>query len=194
MTSSRNDELAAGVERRDEGDAGNTATAPLAEAVFVDPDDEGGAVVLLRDARGDDADDAGMPAARTDDDGVAALRRRQTLDDAFGLLAGREFEFLSLAVLTVEGLGEETGLGGILTEQQIERGHGGVEPTRGIESRPELEADVVSADRTRDPGDGLEGDEAGMDRALKLSETAAGEEPVFRLERDDVDLLQPHPV
>ncbi len=135
--------------------------------------------------------DATMPTTpgcqpRADDDGVAAPRGRETGDEPLRVLAGGELEFLALAVLPVERLGEEAGPRGILTKQQVERGHGRVEAARGVEAWTELETDVVGADRARHSRDALQGDEPRAHRALELGEPAAGEKAVFRLERNDV--------
>ena len=82
MPASCFDDVTGIVEGADEGDALNASAAALSESVVVNADDKRRAVILTRNAGSDDPDDAGMPAARTDDDAVAALAPGQPEGEA----------------------------------------------------------------------------------------------------------------
>jgi hypothetical protein len=62
------EQLGASAQGRDERQAGNAAATPLAHAFFVKPDNYRGAVITLRDTRGDDPENPRMPAGFTKHD------------------------------------------------------------------------------------------------------------------------------
>ena len=95
-------------------DAGDRAARAGADAARLERDRKRRAAEALLEPRGDQADDAGMPAFGGGDDDRALLldaERRHRL--GFGLRDGRHFDRLALAVETVELGGDARGLGRI---------------------------------------------------------------------------------
>src|SRR5262249_53753855 len=99
--------LAAVLEHLVEVHAGDTpARAASAAALRVERDDDGGPVVALDEARGDDADDAGVPVGRGEDDCAARRQTRVGLELAQGVVEHLLLDRLAGAILLVQLFGE----------------------------------------------------------------------------------------
>ena len=77
--------LGTGGEGLEEVETGHGAGGALADAV-VEGDNDGGSVVGLGEAAGDDADHAGVPAFFSEDDGAAATETALGVDHGMGLV------------------------------------------------------------------------------------------------------------
>lgn len=101
VASAGDEEWAAGVERGDEGEPFDAAAAAFADAVFVDGDDEDGAVVAAHEAGGDDADDAWVPAFGGDDESGGVVFGGEAVGEFLGFVLNAVFDVLAFAVLAV---------------------------------------------------------------------------------------------
>ena len=178
--------LAARPERGDEREAGDAASAAFAGAGFIEADDERGAVKFFLNPRGDDADDAGMPARCADDDGRVALGVEALRDLRLGLAEHVVLDAAALAVLRVEAGGDGAGAGGVGGEEQFERVLRGAEASGGIEARGEAEADVRRAEGRTQRADFDQLAQPDPARVRELGEAAFHERAVFLPQRDEV--------
>jgi len=150
------------------------------------PEDEGRAVELLEDARGDNADDADVPGHLAFDNDEVGLRVEPGAQGADDFVGDGAFDLLALAVVGVELLGDGQRLREVGGQEEAEGVFGGFEAARGVESGRELEADFVSAKRVRGLSDSFQGDQAGAAGGVEAFQAGGNEDAVFAGERDNV--------
>ena len=176
------------VERIAQVQAGNRAAGALDDAAFAGGKGEHRAVQLVLDARGEDADDAFVPACVEQGDAgrrVVGVERFEQ-DQRLFLHAG--FDLAALAVERVELLGDLQGAAGVFGEQAFDaEAHVG-EAAGGIQARAEDEAEVHRRRLFRVAAGGLEQrGEAGLQLAgAHALQALADQDAVVAVELDDV--------
>jgi len=142
-------------------------------------------VVLLGDARRDDADHAGVPGLRPEDDPFpgSGIERGEPF---LRLQPDPVFQSLAIPILGVERFREQAGLRPVGGLKEVERRLGGVEAARGVQARAEFEADVVGQGLAGDAGHGHERGDAGVNGSFHLLEAFAHQDPVLVDQGDQV--------
>ena len=152
--------------------------------VAVERDEHARPVVALGDARGDDPDDARVPALAREDVRVALPRLG---DHALGLEEDALLDVAALGVRTVELLGDHASALGLPGEQELDAGVRAIEAARRVEPRREPEADRAGVDargvRLRHLH---EGPKALAARGAHRTQAGADEPPVLPAERHAV--------
>src|SRR5439155_25842227 len=126
-------------------------------AVGVEADHDGRLAELIDDARGDDADDARMPAVAPEDDGAAIVAVKFLLID----LCERRVEDaalhrLPLAVVLLQLGGDLQGTRQIRAGEHFDGVAGVTHTADGVEARGEAKADVVAVEVLAGESGGLD--------------------------------------
>ena len=100
-------------------------------------------VVLLGEARGDDADDAFVPVFVVDDDAAAFVEVGQATHLLHGLLGGLLVEVLACFVVEVDLPGSLECCGEVALHEEFDGFLTVLHAARGVDARPYLEDDVV---------------------------------------------------
>ena len=131
--------LLAGGERLNQIETHDAAAGAFGELALV-AEHDGGAMVFARDAAGDDADDARVPALVEEHEAVR--REVAFLDLRLGLLGDLALDVLPLAVERLELLRRAAAEGEVVAQQQVDRERGVGEPATGVDARPEAVRNV----------------------------------------------------
>ena len=130
------------VERIAQVQAGNGAAGTLDDAAFAGREGEHRAVQPVLDARGEDADDALVPALVEQRDAGGAVVDGHRFEQMQGLLLHVGLDFTAFAVEIVELLGDGQGAGRVVGDQAFDaQAHVG-QAAGGVEARAEQEAEV----------------------------------------------------
>ncbi len=160
----------------------------MGDAVF-DADDDGGLGGALDDARGEDADDAAMPAVAVDDE--------QACGDEFGIggearLDDAERGGFSVAALAVEALelgGKFAGAGMVAGGEKLDDFGGDVHAAGGVDARSEAEGDVEAGERLGggiERSGGEESAQAGADGTAQFAQAECGDDAILAVERNGI--------
>ena len=180
------EQVAAGQQGGMEIEPGGAPPGALAD-VAIEGDQKGGTAVTLDHSRGDDANDAGVPAVAHQDKPGIALRVGGTLDLLQRLVQHALVQRLALDVESLEPLGQRRGLDRIVTQQQTEPIGGVRHPAGGVEPGTQDETQVAGDDL-------LAGEPGGFDQGSEPEPAAVGQQleavphqdPVFSLQRHHV--------
>ena len=173
--------------RAAEIDARDRAAGAGADAARLERDGEGRPSEPLLEARGDEADHAGMPAfGGGDDDGALLLDAERGHGLGLGLRHGGELDRLALAVEAVELGGEARAFGRIVLHEQIDAERGATDAAAGIDARPEQEAEMPGLGRAAEPRDIHQGGEPGIVAPTQRQQPLGDEGAVEALERHHV--------
>ena len=159
--------------------------ARTARLVALDGEDDGGALVLARDARRDDALHALVPSLAPDDDDrlVVELGLKRLLD-SLGELG------LDLAPLVVDGLearGEVLGLFELVAHEQVERNGRVPHASRGVQARDQRERELGGGDLLGEHvADGAQREQAHARMLVDLSDAVGDERAVLALQDHEV--------
>lgn len=116
-------------------------------------DGESRAAETVLQARGEQADNAGMPVFPRGDDN--ARTRAVTIFEQslrFRFREHRRFHGLSLAIQLVQPLRDHLGLRGIIYRQQSAAERRIADAAAGIDARPDQETEMIGCDRSAEPG------------------------------------------
>ncbi len=175
----------AGGERAEQVEAGDAAARAAAAPLGVERDQDHGPAVALDDPRGDDPDDARMPA-------LAGKHQPGRLAEPVGQLAAgslgrREHLALDLAALAVcpLELGGDLGCPRLVVgEHQLDAGVGAVQAPGGVDPRCEPEREIALVEPLGlDPGDAHQRPQPGPRGAARLGEPAPDQGPVLAAQR-----------
>jgi hypothetical protein len=162
------------------------AAAGAAPDGAIAAEDDGGTIIALKDAGGDDADDADMPGALAFDDHEIALGIKAGVEFGEEGIGHGLFDLLPLSVAGIEAMGDAGGGGEIVGDQQIQGFAGILEAAGGVESGAEEEADFITPDGSGDLGDLAEGLEAGALGLVEALESGADQDAVLVSERHQI--------
>ena len=161
---------------------------PRPPPFVVERDDDRRPVVALDQARGDDPDDARMPALAGDDEPGASRRSLGQL--APGRLGGRVDLPLGrppLGVGPAQLGGDRLARAVVLGQHQLDPGVGPVEAPGGVDPRRQPEGEVALVEPLRLAfRDRHQRPQPGPVRAAHLREPAPDQRPVLADQRDDV--------
>ena len=177
------------IEKMEAVDGAAGAVGNFAVGAILDADNDGGLGGALDDTRGEDADDAAMPAFSIDD--------KEAIGDEFGvggeaLLDDAEsggFSVASLAIEALEFCGEFGGAVRVASGEELDDFGGDVHAAGGVDARGEAEGDVEAGDLLGggvERGGGEEGAETGTGGAAKLAQAEGGDGAIFAVKRDGV--------
>ena len=181
-------QVAAELDALEHVEAGDGAGGPFAvRLLVVDADDDGGPVVGVYQLARDDADDAGVPAGRSDDQDLR-LVQVQPGDDQLGFFQDTLLSLLALDIEGVHLLDQKPGFLGVAGQHEIEGDGGIIEPADGVDSRADAEADRLGGKRlvsldARAVQQGAQADFAGDG---KLFQAEGSKYPVFAQQRHDI--------
>ena len=182
--------LAAGGEAGVEIEAAGAAAGAHAGlgAELVERDEDRGAMVVLGEPAGDDADDAGVPAAAGEHQGGRRQRVADFVGQFVGGLVDAAFERLPLFVEAVDELGQLLGALGGFGGEQFEGERGLAQAAGGVEPRADREAEVFAVELLFlvEAGYFLERGDAERGVVAEAVEAVADEDAVFVDERHDV--------
>ena len=129
-----------------EAEAGDAAAGAV-EAVFVAAHEDDGAVVFFDEAGAGDADDAGVPAGVTEDDGAFFGGGHAGGDGhGFGLFDDCLLHGAAFIVLAGEHFGDFDGAGAGCDGEEFEGFAGVAHAAAGVEAGAEFEADIFGGD------------------------------------------------
>ena len=162
---------------------------PWASHAVFDADDDGRLGGALDDARGENADDAAMPAVAVDDE--------EAVGGEFGVggeagFDGGERGGFGVAALAVEALELGGQLGGavrVARGEELDDLGGDVHAAGGVDARREAEGDVEAGELLGggiERGRGKERAQAGAHGAAQLAQAERGDGAVFAAERNGV--------
>jgi hypothetical protein len=142
----------------------------------------------LNDARGEDADDAAVPAVSVDDEtaGLVEVVLVELLED-FG--QGGGLGGAALDVQLFELLGDGLGAAGIFGGEELDDFGSDVHASGGVDARAEAEADVNRREFALggvELSDLHQSAQTGVDGALQLLNAQGDEGAIFAEERDGV--------
>ena len=122
------------------------AAGAVRDAVF-NADDERGFGGTFDDARGEDADDAAMPAIAIDDD--EACGGKISVGGEAGFNGGERagFGFAAFAIEALELVGKFSGAGCIAGAEELDDFGSDVHAAGGVDARRKAESDVEAGDR-----------------------------------------------
>ena len=143
-------------------------------------------MVTLLEARGGDADDAGVPARGADHDSGVARGIERARELRLGLLEDVFLDGAAFAVLRVEAGGDGVGAHGVVGEEQLQRVLRGAEAAGGVQARAEAEADIRRTERRAQSAHFDERAQPDPARLRELEEPAFHERPVFLHEWHEV--------
>ena len=168
-------------------DAGDRASRAGADAARLQRNRESGPAIALLQPRGDEADDARMPALpRRDDNGALLFDAERGHRLGLGLRERRLLDGLALAVEPVELGGHRAGLGWVVFEQEARAEVGTADASARIDARPEQKAQVPAFRRSGEPRRVHQCGQADMLAAAHRDQPLRDEGAVEPLERHDV--------
>ena len=173
-------------ERFDQRQSLDAASAAVTVARLVKAYDNGGPVVFAAEARGDDADDAGVPSVAAHDDGAVSVGIKGFLELGMGGFEDVLFQFLTFAVADIELVGQAAGVAWVFGDKQVQRGLGGVEASGGVEAWTETETHVGGHDGRDDGGNIHEGAQALPFGLAQAHEAVADDDAVLTAQRGEV--------
>ncbi len=166
-----------------EVDAGDRTPGAGADAARLERDGESGPSEPLLQSRGDEADDARVPAiGGGHDDGALLLDTERGHGLGLGLRQGGEFDRLTFAVESIELGREARAFGRIVLHEQIHPEGCSADAASGIDARSQEEAEMPRLGRAAEPGDIHQGGEPGIVAAAQRQQTLGDESAVETLE------------
>ena len=133
-------------------DAADRTARAGADAAGLKRDGKGRPREFFLQPRGDETDDAGMPALRgRDDDRTLVLQPKRGQRLGFGLRFGHLFDHPAFAVEPVELGGDPCRFRNVAFQQQPHAEIGAPDPPAGIDARPQHEAEMPGFGRTVQP-------------------------------------------
>ena len=182
------EKIGAGFDGGQEREAVDRAARAIGDAIL-DADDDGGLGGALDNARGEDADDAAMPAFAVDDEQAIGcdlgVGREAGLD-------GGERGGLDVAALAVEAieLGGKIGSAmGVARGEKLDDVGGDVHAAGGVDARGEAEGDVEAGELLRggvECGGGEERAETCANGTAQLAQAEGGDGTIFAAEGNGV--------
>src|SRR5437763_8549096 len=137
-------------QRFHERQAFDATTAPLPQPIRIECDHYRGPMILSRQPRCDNPENARMPVTRAKDDGRIARGIERLRQFFLCLAANFSLDCLAFTILRVEKGCQFRCFGFIASEQKTQRFLRGGQPSGGIESRAESEGDILGRDGRTD--------------------------------------------
>jgi len=188
VTAEAGEEIGAAFDGVEEMESVDGAAGAVSDTVF-NADDNGGLRGALDDARGEDADDAAVPAFAVDDEeavgGEGVFGCEAFFDDGEGGGFG-------VAALTVEALelgGQICGAVRVARGEELDDFGCDVHASGGVDARCDAEGDVEAGDLFCggiEGGGGEQSAEASAGGAAQFAQAEGGDDAVFALEGDSV--------
>ena len=168
--------------------AGDGAARAFDDAAFARSKGKDRAVEFVLDPRGEDADDAFVPAGVEEGNAGGGIVDGHAFEQVQGLFLHVGFDVAAFAVEGIELLGDLQGAGGVVGEQAFDtQAHVG-EPPGGVQARAEDEAEIHGRGFARvAPGGFEEGGEAGLHAAgAHPFQALADQDAVIAVEFDNI--------
>ena len=175
------EEIGAGFDGGEEHEAVDGAAGAVGYTVF-DADDDGRLGGALDDARGEDADDAAMPAVAVDDEEAVGGDFRVGCEAGFDGGERGGFHVAALAVEALEFGGELGGAVRVARGKELDDVGGHVHAAGGVDARREAEGDVEAGELFGcgiERGRGKERAQAGAHGTAQLAQAEGGDGAVF---------------
>ena len=161
-----------------------------AGAAAVERHEQGRPVELLRQARGDDAQDAGVPGLVAQHDGALPGEVDLARDEVPSSTAHLRLDLAAAVVRALQHLEQISRLAVVLRHQELDGQLGAAESTGGVETRAQPETHVARIELTVACVAG----EGGVHQTtksrtlglLEVAETESGKDPVLAAQGDDV--------